>query len=538
MFSRLLASVALSTLALTGPAGSQGVFEGGLGEIDPWGAGYISRGEGAFPTSLWTGSRAEELIPLLRRTAMGRVDRILMTPAEHDLLRRALLSPAEKPQGSADGLLEERIRLLRALGEIEAAIDLMRKSGDEEMRRDAERLTTDMALARGDVASACSGAERSATDDPYFMKLRAVCFAMAGDDPGVELAVELAAGAGVDDEWLFAALLTTIVDTPNKPPARLRDGLSITASMAAELKAPSDAMEGVEPHIALALAQRDGLPAEWRLLAAGISAEAGLADPDAVRAAFRKLEADPEYNPGSSLERAMQLLNEPTASATERARAFSDALRSAAGRPERFASVSRVLAPGIERLPRNAEIAPRALVFARAALARGDVNGAGRWAGATEFEGGPTIDAFERALTEGLVLLARSRIEPASVKAVTEALLAEAKTTQQKATVARLFVLLSELGATPGPEARELIASAGRSSNARPSDDGEVLRLSTLTETDLSAEMILRVIKFTNGNPERLSTRDAAAIVRLLKGAGLDEDARAFALEAMKYWNP
>ena len=538
MFSRLLASAALATTLLASPAAPQGVFEGGLGEIDPWGAGYISRGEGAFPANLWTGSRAEDLIPLLRRTALGRVDRILMTPAEHDLLRRALLSPAEKPQGKAEGLLEERIRLLRALGEIEPAIDLMRKSGDEDMRRDAERLTTDMALARGNVASACAGAERSATDDPYYLKLRAVCFAMAGDDRGVELAVELAANAGVDDDWLFEAVLTTVVDTPSKPPARLRDGLSITASLAADLKAPSDAMEGVEPHYALALAQRDELPAKWRLLAAGISAEAGLADPNAVRQAFRKLEADPEYNPGSSLERAMQLLNEPTASAAERARAFSDALRSAAGRPERFASVSRVLAPGIERLPKNADVAPRALVFARAALARGDVNGAGRWAGATEFEGGPRIDAFDRALTEGLVLLARQRPQDASMAAVTESLLDAAKSSQQKATAARLFVLLSEFGQTPGPEARELIASAGRSSGARPSDDGEVLRLSTLTAADLSAEMILRVIKFTNGNPERLSTRDAAALVQLLKEAGLESDARAFALEAMKFWNP
>ena len=379
MFFRSFAMAGIAAISLIGSATAQIVESEGLGEIDPWGSGYISRGEGAFSSDLWTGSRAEDLIPLLQRTALGRVDRILMSPAEYSLLRRALLSPAERPQGKTDGLLEERIRLLRALGEIEPAIDLMRKSGDEDMMADAERLTSDMALARGDIATACSGADRAAVDDPFYLKLRAVCFALAGDDAGTELSVEFAANAGVEDAWLFATLLSTVVDTPSKPPARLRDGLSITASLAADLKAPSNAMEGVEPHYALALANRSELPAEWRLLAAGISAEAGLADPEAVRQAFASLSADPEYTPGSALERAMDVLNTSGTPAIERARIYSDALRSAAGRPERFASVSRVLAPGIEALPKNDDTKRRSLVFARAALARGDINGADRW---------------------------------------------------------------------------------------------------------------------------------------------------------------
>lgn len=557
MFSeRLRTLIAAALFACAVPAIAQSVESEGLGQVDPWGSGYIARGDGAFASDLWSGSRSEDLIPLMRRTATAPADRMMLTPVEHALLRRVLLSPAARPQGSPDGLMEERIRMMRAIGEIEPAIDLMRRTGDPAALAEADRLTTDMALARGDVATACAGAEKAPTDDPYNLKVRAVCFALANDSAGAELSLELAASAGVDDPWLVSAVLAAIVDTPNKPPAHLGNGLAITASLAASLKAPVNVMDGVAPHYALALAAREELPAQWRVLAAGISAEAGLADPEDVRRAFRSLVSDPEFAPGSALTRAMQVLDDRAAPPGDRARAFSDALRSAAGRPERFASVSAVLAPGIEALPRNGDTRPRALIFARAAIARGDMSAATRWLRAA---GQPRADeteaavpAFEIALTEAMILLARGERSGSAVDPVVKALTDTALTPADKAAAARLLALMNALGQPLGPQARALMAEglvpappapAPQKGKTKPkpaepvaTDTGEILRISALTGSDTGAELVLRLIRQTRGQPDALPTRDAVALVDTLRRAGLDADARRLALETMKYW--
>ena len=533
MFSRR-ALVSAALLALSGVpfASAQVIESGGLGDIDPWGAGYISKGQGAFSTDLWTGSTAEDLVPLMRRTAVGRVT---MSPSEHELLRRVLLSPASRPQGDSKGLLEERIRMLLAIGETRAAIDLMRRSGDAGLRGEGDRLSIDMALATGETSRACAPSELAGANDAFGLKRRAVCLALAGDDAGTELAIELAANSGVDDSWLINALLATVVDTPNKPPARLTDGLSISASFAAGLTAEGDALTGIAPHYALALAGREELPAGWRLQAAGIAAEAGLSEPEIVRDAFASLAADPEYSPGSALERAMLMVNDTEADPADRARSFSDALRSAVGRPERFASVADILSPAIESLPRSEATASRAVVFARAALARGDASGAAAWVRVPDGENLTPSEAFDLAMTDGLVVLVRGRPDAATLDAITARLISSASDSQRRSEIARLFALWSVFDVSLNADARAVVAANGKASGLEI-DDGELLRLRTLTGDATAAELVFRLIRASNGNPERLSTRDAVDIVTTLRRAGLDADARRFALEAMKYW--
>lgn len=578
-FRKALAA-GICALALASAAEAQSIESGGLAEINPWNVGYISRSEGAFADTLWSGSRPDDLVPLMQFAGSENDTRLRLTPVEHNLLRRVLLSPGQKPEGETDGLITERIRLLRALGEIEPAIDLMRKSGIDALALEADQLTRDMALARGDVESACAGADRVAEVDAYALKLRALCFALAGDDAATELAVDFAANEGVDDDWFYSALLATLVDTPSKPDARLNDGLSIAASLAAGLEAPADAMVGVAPHYALALARRSELPAEWRVVAAGVAAEAGLLNPKAVRDAFADLNSDPEYVPGSALERAMQVLGDDTVSPVDRAVAYADALRSAAGRPERFAGVSAVLAPGIEALPKTVEMKPRAVLFARAALSRGDVAAARAWTDVEAFlkpapsepdvldifepmngeepldeaeltsatepeEEAPEepvepepeylVDAFDLAMTDGLILLASEKPDPASVSDVSVRIIGAAEDGGERAVAARLFALWSARGLNLSPDARDVVGLTPSDDGARL-PDGEAIRLSTLTGPGLGAELVFRVLAVTDGHPNRLGTRDAALVVKTLQEAGLARDARLLALEAMAYW--
>ena len=60
-----LASFAVMAALLATPVLAQ-VEEGGLGGVDPWGIGFLKTGEPAMPTRMWTASRAEDLLPLMK----------------------------------------------------------------------------------------------------------------------------------------------------------------------------------------------------------------------------------------------------------------------------------------------------------------------------------------------------------------------------------------------------------------------------------------------------------------------------------------
>ena len=110
--SSRLRTLFVAATALCGPAlfaGAQ-IQSSGLGDVDPWGAGFLERGEQGFGNDLWTGSEADYLLAL-----MERMDVSLLSPPERALLSRALRSPSAAPEGDlADILMEQRIRLLLA----------------------------------------------------------------------------------------------------------------------------------------------------------------------------------------------------------------------------------------------------------------------------------------------------------------------------------------------------------------------------------------------------------------------------------------
>ena len=111
-----------AALALALPGAAQ-IEDSGLGAVDPWGMGFLEQGEPALPTNMWRASRADDLIPAMRRVRTRG-----LTPAERTLMRRMALSPAAKPTGEKSGeLLAERARIMYELGEAEAAAALMER---------------------------------------------------------------------------------------------------------------------------------------------------------------------------------------------------------------------------------------------------------------------------------------------------------------------------------------------------------------------------------------------------------------------------
>ena len=370
---RAIAAAALATL-LSCPASAQ-IEDSGLEQVDPWGVGYLGEAEPSFRTKMWRGARSEDLLTLMQAARTSG-----LTPAEHMLMRRLVLSPARAPGGSgSEALLAERARIAFELGEAAAAAGQYSRLNTPLDGMDTAAMAADLNLVLGNEATACSAVSQPDLEGAYWARLRAVCAALAGNTSGAELAMEMAQAQGVEDGWLSAAIYATSGATPDPPDARFDSGLSFAMSNRAVLKVTPDAVPQDRPDIAAAMARRKLMPPDVRVKAADLAAEAGLISADEYRTAYNSALAADGFEPVTALDRAIFISSDPMAPTAEKAEALTAALDDAAGNAARLVAVSGLLQSYIARLPLDAETTEDAFLFARANVAAGNLAEAIRW---------------------------------------------------------------------------------------------------------------------------------------------------------------
>ena len=571
-FNKALSAFAAAA-CLVFSADSQ-IVSSGIGEIDPWGMGYLEPDEKALPSNMWKASNASELVRLMRKVRTRS-----LTPSERALLRRAVLSPALKPNGKkADEVMAERARIMFELGEARAAADLMTRLTKAPPGLDPEQVSADLQLALGNEATACQPVQSGELKQgPYWAKLRAACAALQNNIAGAELAVELAAVQGVNDPWLFSAVFAGLGETGEPPNARFDSGISLALSTKAKLNAPVNAVAvSGRPDLAAAMAGRVSLSPELRVQGANVAAQAGLISAADHRAIYQVLVSQPDFSPITSNGAALQRANNAEATIDSQARAYSDALRSSSGSAARFTATSRLLRNDIARLRKGPDTAEYAALFARAALAAGDLGGARLWTAASRYEIAkeadrfPTTntesvdqsvdaelttlvesdvqiaaeepevelieaDPFDVAMADAMIVLAGGNNSPAAAKAIAQRLAEVSETPEQRQDAARILTLWSGLDiAVPAP-ARKLMARTGETSkSAIPSS--KVFAVKAAADADAAGEVILSLLAFTKGDPTEIRASDMIVLLEALTKIDAREEARALALEAAGYW--
>ncbi|MCA8901228.1 MAG: hypothetical protein KDA53_08245 [Hyphomonas sp.] len=582
MWSRQgLAAAALAAL-LSLPAAAQ-IEDSGLGQVDPWGIGYLGEGETTFQTRMWRGARSEDLLAMLQDLRTGS-----LTPSERILVRRMALSPALAPVGDdANHLLYERARIAFELGEAEAASAMMLRlpkitppepepepepepvadtpdgetpEADTEEVPEApepeitepaepeepkiiwlpdyepEERAADLQLALGNEATACSYVPGSDADGAFWAKLRAVCAALSGNTAGAELAIEMAQSQGVDDSWLLNAVFATSGELPNPPKAKFDSGLAFAISTRANLETPAKAIGPGRPDIAASIARRKLSPPALRVQAANIAAEAGLITGEEHRTAYNAALAADGYAQATRLDKAYFAAADAFRSAEERTDALAAALKDASGNPARYAAVSRLLAEALSRLPVDAETAPHALDFARAAIAAGEPREASRWTSAIRLDDTPLAD-FETAWTDGLVILAGSNTSTRSVNEVARRLMETAKTPAEKRAAARLMSLWSAFYSTAPSDGRAYIVEHSAKPGKAQAPERAIAILAA-TRSGTASEAVMATLDMTGGDPSKLETPDLIILIEALRRIGAEDAARVLALEATGYWKP
>ena len=530
MFSKLAIVAAILGLCISLPSSAQ-VESEGMGDLSAWGTRYLSSDEKEFPSQLWRGSDDEVLLDLMKTVRTSR-----LTPAERRLLRRVVLSPAERPRGdNAEALLAERARLMLELGEARAAAALAPRLESQARGLDVETIAVDLDMASGRENAACRRIQGGIPEGEYWLKLRVVCAILVENYAAAELSAEFATAQGVNDPWFLEAVFAASGEVPNPPFARFDSGLNIALSTKANLDTSRMTLSASRPDLAAAAAQRPGISPELSARFAQIAGDLDLISAaDRRKILLKRIEAD-ENGAASALERALVAQTDLEIEIEEKARRLRSVLSSVSRADmARFGGTAKVLLPDLRRLERNPETAQYALTFAKAALAAGDGKLARRWLSALDFEGAPETNPYDIAYLEALDLVAGGDNSAASQTAIQKRLLEATKSAAQKKETAELLTLWTGFGYRLGPEARRLVAVTN--SAGKRLSPGNLIAIQSAARAKATGETALLILQQTKGDPSKVSPADTAALIAALIKIDARDIAQELALEATEFW--
>lgn len=547
--------VALSAIALSTSVSAQGTFDSfGLGDIDPWGIGTLSRAEGALSNTIWQNSDADVLSDLLTRTRVHS-----MTPAMRELVRRAVLSSAVRPQDDDGTLLLKRYDVIKDLGNPQVYADFIRQSSGVEGIVSQFELTVDNEFAQGDLRSACSLVRASEQQTAYLLRARAVCYALEADYSSALVALEFARDAGFEDVWYVQVINAMSSGAAKLPQARYHSGLTLALSIDAGLISETDGLIGLHPALAVQVVNRSDISRKLRIQAADVAFTADVMD---VRDLLRAYAPDPvedipdPIDDGSPdpdtdetntvpiaavnpLDAALSMRRTDESTDLEEAMAMHRALQLSAYDIARFRAVARALQVPLRKLNNQSVFQQYGETFALAALAIGDDGLAARFSSGMMTEGGPTYDPFIIAWLDGIRIISGKDRSPQSALEISRRL-AETASEPEKAAAIRMMRAFSALGLPLSVDARRFVSAVGDETigMGRTISDRDLALIQAAFQSGATAEAILRAAIQIGYNPAELNMTDLELVVRMLRSNNLDSAARQLLLEGINYHRP
>ena len=393
VFGAMAALAMLSVTSLAAPAIAQvaapaPVEQSNLSR-DAFSTGTLSGAEGALANDLWRGADVDTLSFLLANAPAQPA-----TPSLGDALRRALLSSGSAPEGAPASLGGQKLRALARAGFLNEARTLASLSSAPRNDPHVGEALAVIDLVSGDVQNACArnAALTSGRDAPFWVKLRVLCYAAAGERDAADLTLGLLRERGVlsdTDDVLLTALATGAA--PKTPPAP-RSALQFAAVKALNLPISPSLMSSADAAVVKAVAQDPDFDAATRIDAAMRAVAMGVMTAQDLSSAFSAVEFDvADLGDAANIARARP--NDPLADVLlfrsvqqmtapefirDKAARVAEAL-ARADSFERAYALSTLYADQILALD-GAIVAPsEAIAFARARMIVGDSASSARW---------------------------------------------------------------------------------------------------------------------------------------------------------------
>tara|TARA_R110002126_G_scaffold18360_6_gene70460 strand:- start:21128 stop:22702 length:1575 start_codon:yes stop_codon:yes gene_type:complete len=195
----------------------------------------------ALGISLWDGSDADMASRVLMLLPEASRDGYA-SPALADLARSVLSSGGYPPAGGRGNpaLPVLRADRLLAAGGVFEAYDLLERTPNLNQNEALSRLHAELAFATGNTRSACHSADAllRGREQAYWLRARAVCLALDGQESAAELTAELARNSS--DDVGYDTMLYALTLDGNPPPALPPVDSGLKLSMAFQLDGETD----------------------------------------------------------------------------------------------------------------------------------------------------------------------------------------------------------------------------------------------------------------------------------------------------------
>ena len=359
---------------------------------DAFSTGTLTPATGALPTDLWRGSSPGTLEFLIENLPARPA-----TPAIGEAMRRTLLSPGNAPDGAAAALGGKKLLALARVGFLDEAATVASLSSAGRGDPWTNRAEAVRFLLRGDIPNACRRGDRltDGRDDPFWVKLRVVCYATADERDAADLSLGILRdqyGLSPEDDIFLTAIATGAAPT-SPPPAATP--LQFAIARAFDLPIAPQLLSEADGGVLVAIARDASIDAATRIAAAENAVAMGVLQPAQLSALVESFTFDVAVV-GSAADAARDRSGDRATDAVlyqsvkemnapeflrDKAQRIALALSLADSFPRAYA-LSVLYADDIEALEGSIVAPAEAAQFAQARMAVGDSVGAGTWLGA------------------------------------------------------------------------------------------------------------------------------------------------------------
>ena len=521
--ARMWAGLAAAATLLAAPfalAQSGGIESGLLAELDPWAVGGLGRGDTALPRTLWG-----QTDPVALTTLYDRIPVAPGSPAAARIFRLTLLSPSDAPPGDAVLAARKRYETLARLGAADELVSMVSGSGEAKRDPGIALYATQADLARGRLRDACRRAEsiQADTPPPFVLRLRALCFADAGEKESADLALEIARTSGAGDPWFQSAVAVMNGAAPARAPlARFDTSLNAEASIAAKLRPPpTNALVNASALALAIVARSETSPPALRAQAAWKALRQNAIMPDVARAAGRAEATATAPSPLGLAVSRVDAASGPYAQALT----IEGALKAAKPHGD-FAAMARLFASDVARLPIDSGTAPAAVTFTRAMIAVGDYRAAHAWRRIADTV---ATDANVLGILDVALTVSRNDAQNGHFAADRRIETAAART---GGLVTRDLMAMNALDLGIGAAAQDYVTRNPPAAGRKP-DPALMTLLSTAAQRGAVGETAIYAGMALGDGAETLDAAALVQVVAALRSIGLQEAARVIVIEAV-----
>ncbi len=539
--------------------GAAGIAVERLPPVDISAIGLIDEQSGGLSSDIWArseGSTIDRVLALLpgawtSPAARRLAYQLFATAAEPPA---SASSEAERRQRAATGFLGERAARLLAMGEGEAARELVGRVPARSGEESVARVGLDAYWLAGNVDAACDHVRREIVrfSTVYWQKSLTFCQMTAGERDRAQLGLNMLREQKEEDPLFVRLLFASGGTSPGRgaPAGPIDVGrdvppLYLATARAAKQPLPPALLNSGNAAVVAALAQDAGAPLELRLAAAERALAFGALPPAVLGQLYEQVELKPDQianalslSESDTTPRGRALLWRAAKGQTlpvARAEAIARALKLSRERGL-YPTVSRLMRFLVTNVPPSAETAWFAPEAARLFLYLGEIDAAREWHQLlrTQALGNPQA-AAEVAKLEPLMWIADGAIGSLAGEPI-KAWRAARERERSPALAVQLSMLATLFNAVADPSENVFVAGLGlelKPQSVNLPDPALLALMKTASFDARTGETALLALALLGANgPSGASPYLVGPVIEALRQTGLGDHGRAFALEA------